>query len=368
MRPQRPLIPFILLVCLCFGPADSGLLTWFRNLRRRGGQYPSTARAVPPPAVYGYLLFRGGGLGGSSTAEVATPADGVGWADGDDATDAELLECSLRLGYLLLCSRGGGGEDVTPRNETVGADDASASVDAVAASAQRFIKRWDRTADRTAAALSRRWSALASQIKRSKDEADEDTATTALERRRFLDRIALLASSLLRSEADAVVSRVTDHDDDFLGHDDEVTHQSDLRLPGREIFVVTTAALPWFTGTSVNPLLRAAHLCRMTWEINGNGIDTSLAGVGNNASLGGFHEGPETDNNVDHAASSLVGRGRWVTLVIPWLELEEDRMALYGPKHVFHSPSDQEDYIRAWMREEADLTEESDPNTGLRIM
>merc|ERR1740124_1100361 len=126
------------------------------------------------------------------------------------------------------------------------------------------------------------------------------------------------------------------------GDDHEVTHQSDLMRPGRNIFVVTTAAIPWFTGTAVNPLLRAAYMFRMTKEIN--------------------------ENSTSAERNETFTPGRMVTLVIPWLELEEDRLELYGPDNNFSTPQEQEKYIRTWLREQADMPQEADEDVGLKIM
>jgi digalactosyldiacylglycerol synthase len=153
-------------------------------------------------------------------------------------------------------------------------------------------------------------------------------------RRTFLDRMAAVSFTLINQERDAIVV----NNDTFFqldGDDDDITPQSDLSLPNRSIFVVTTAALPWRTGTAVNPLLRAAYLSRKMKEIN---IHTN-------------------------ATSS----DRMVTLVIPWLELEEDRLELYGNNHNFSTSQEQEDYIRDWLRG-ANMNEEADLDNGLRIL
>eukprot|EP00797_Seminavis_robusta_P017704 Sro264_g102430.1 Digalactosyldiacylglycerol synthase 1, chloroplastic (714) ;mRNA; f:4780-6921 len=109
------------------------------------------------------------------------------------------------------------------------------------------------------------------------------------------------------------------------------THESDLnRL--RDNFIVTTAALPWFTGTAVNPLLRAASLSQ-------------------------FQRRQFAPNRCT------------VTLVIPWLEVEQDRVALYGSDWQDKTQADQEAYIRDWLSK-ANMPEEAQPSAegGIQIL
>ena len=163
------------------------------------------------------------------------------------------------------------------------------------------------------------------------DSHQEQDSDTTVKRQRFLDRIRLVSRSLLDREKDATLVDTTQDEASYPEGDHMITPQSDLMRPGRHMTVVTTAALPWMTGTAVNPLLRAAHLVRMTHKIN--------------------QDNPQ----------------QWVTLVIPWLELEQDRKDLYQ-KNDFQSPQEQEAYLRTWLTEEADMPDVADPETGLRIL
>ena len=72
----------------------------------------------------------------------------------------------------------------------------------------------------------------------------------------------------------------------------------------RNVAIVTTASLPWMTGTAINPLFRATYLAK--------------------------------------------NRKKVVTLLIPWL-CKDDRGLLYQHNMCFDSPEEQEAYIRNWL-------------------
>ena len=79
---------------------------------------------------------------------------------------------------------------------------------------------------------------------------------------------------------------------------------SDLRGRSRMITIVTTACMPWMTGTAVNPLLRAVYLERRK-------------------------------------------EGHMVSLLVPWLPEEEQK--IIHPNFIFKRQEDQEDWVRKWV-------------------
>lgn len=84
-----------------------------------------------------------------------------------------------------------------------------------------------------------------------------------------------------------------------------LSHASDLRASRRNITIVTTAAIPWMTGTSVNPALRAIYLAK---------------------------------------------DGHDVTLVVPWLSTEFEQSQVFSKGDFFKSREDQAQYIKQWAK------------------
>ncbi|GAB5366036.1 hypothetical protein AAMO2058_001109600 [Amorphochlora amoebiformis] len=91
-----------------------------------------------------------------------------------------------------------------------------------------------------------------------------------------------------------------------------VQNSSNLMLPGRQIWVVTTATLPWKTGTAVNPTLRAGYLLRLT-------------------------------------------PAKKVTLMVPWVEAVDQKKVFGRVK--YRNSNEQEADIRKWLRVEAGMSD-----------
>ena len=91
----------------------------------------------------------------------------------------------------------------------------------------------------------------------------------------------------------------------------EIVPASDLRGAERRIWIITTACLPWLTGTSVNPLLRAAYLAK---------------------------DRPDG----------------MITLMVPWLQKEDQDIA-FPPGIRFNTPDEQREYVQKWLVEDAQL-------------
>lgn len=101
--------------------------------------------------------------------------------------------------------------------------------------------------------------------------------------------------------------------------DDEILPHTNIADKSKNIWIVTTASLPWMTGTAVNPLLRAAYL-----------------------------------------STGRKAAGGSVTLLLPWVERDEDQKQIYGKEKMFESQEDQEKFLRTWLRDTANMKEASE--------
>lgn len=91
---------------------------------------------------------------------------------------------------------------------------------------------------------------------------------------------------------------------------------TDIGDLSKRLLIVTTASLPWRTGTAVNPLLRAAYLTNGRKQAGGS-----------------------------------------VTLMLPWLERQIDQERVYGKENAFETQEDQEAFVRTWLRDSAGMAE-----------
>jgi len=99
--------------------------------------------------------------------------------------------------------------------------------------------------------------------------------------------------------------------------DEPILPHTDIGDKSKKIWIVTTAALPWMTGTAINPILRAAYLLKGRLEKGGS-----------------------------------------VTLMVPWLNSKEERMKVYGRQNAkFQTQQEQEHHIRKWLNNTANMSE-----------
>lgn len=121
------------------------------------------------------------------------------------------------------------------------------------------------------------------------------------------EEFSVLGNGNINDELDLRIASVlqsTGHRYDGGFWTDHTKH--DMSDDKRHVAIVTTASLPWMTGTAINPLFRAAYLSQFTKQK--------------------------------------------VTLLVPWL-CTSDQELVYPSNLTFTSPEEQEIYIRNWLEE-----------------
>ena len=132
-----------------------------------------------------------------------------------------------------------------------------------------------------------------------------------------------------KATIEELLLRLTDREETEDGLDDTMPF-SDLSDPSRSIWIVTTAALPWMTGTAVNPFLRALYFVRRRLYLYKN-------------------------NSKDAQSKSKdINQAGKVTLVIPWLLDHIDAQKLYG-SHITKTGQEGKEQQLKWIRKYAEF-------------